>query len=163
MGISFLIGGEIATGRAQLDRAIALYDPIAHRALATRFGVDARVAILSYRSWALWLLGYPQAALADVDQAIAAARDAGQAATLIYALVNCSWPCAWTGNIVAAEGLLREAIALAAETGGSSWKGQGVAFLGSVLTREAVRRRRSTPLRPVSPIIALPEQPYGGR
>ena len=44
MGISFLIGGEIATGRAQLDRAVALYDPIAHRALTTRFGVDARVA-----------------------------------------------------------------------------------------------------------------------
>src|SRR5262249_9251429 len=33
MGTSSLIGGEIATGRAHLDRAIALYDPTAHRAL----------------------------------------------------------------------------------------------------------------------------------
>jgi len=129
-----LIGGEIAAGRAHLDRAMALYDPTADRALATRFGMDSSVAILGNRSWALWSLGYPEAALADVDRAVEAARDAGQAATMMYALVYCSWPCAWTGNDVAAEGLAREAIALAEEKAGSHWKGQGVAGLGCVLT-----------------------------
>jgi predicted ATPase len=89
---------------------------------------------LCYRSWALWLLGYPQTALADVDDAVAAARDAGQAATLMYALVHCSWPCAWTGNDVAAENLLREAVALADAAGATQWKAQGVALLGCVLT-----------------------------
>jgi predicted ATPase len=79
-------------------------------------------------------LGYPQAALADVDRAVETARDTGQAATLMYALVLCSWPCAWTGDDVAAIGLLREAIALAEETGGSHWEGLGVALLGCVLT-----------------------------
>jgi predicted ATPase/class 3 adenylate cyclase len=133
MGMSSLIGGEIATGRAHLDRAIALYDPTAHRTLAARFGMDARVSILCYRSWALWSLGYPEAALADVDRAVEAARDTGQAATLMHALVNCSWPCAWTGNDVAAEGLAREAIALAEETGASFWKGYGAALLGCLL------------------------------
>ena len=34
-------------GRAHFDRAIALYDPAEHRPLATRFGQDVRVAILS--------------------------------------------------------------------------------------------------------------------
>ena len=33
------------------------------------------VAILSYRSWALWVLGYPEAALADTDSAQGCARD----------------------------------------------------------------------------------------
>jgi class 3 adenylate cyclase/predicted ATPase len=134
MGLSSLAGGEIATGRAHLDGAIALYDPTADRTLATRFGADARVSILCYRSWALWLLGYPQAALADVDRAVEAARDTGQAATLMYALFHCSWPCAWTGSNVTAEGSLREAIALAEETGALQWKGLGVALLGCVLT-----------------------------
>jgi predicted ATPase/class 3 adenylate cyclase len=134
IGNSSLISGEIVAGRAHLDQAIALYDPTAHRALATRFAVDQRVAILCYRSWALWLLGYPQAALADVDQAVEEARDTGQVATLTYALVICSWPCAWTGNDVAPEGLLREVVALVDETGGSNWKGQGAALLGCVLT-----------------------------
>ena len=63
-----LIGGEIAIGRAHHDRALALYDPTAHRVLATRFAVDLRVAILCHRSLALWLLGYPEAALADADR-----------------------------------------------------------------------------------------------
>ena len=35
-----------------------------------RFGQDVRVAIWSYRSMALWMLGYPKAALADTEQAI---------------------------------------------------------------------------------------------
>jgi predicted ATPase len=134
MGMSSLVGGDIAAGRAHLDRAIALYDPTVHRALATWFNVDARASILCSRSWALWLLGYPQAALADVDQAVAAARDAGQTGTLMFALVQCSWACAWTGNDVAAERLLREAVALAEETGATSWKGPAVALLGCVLT-----------------------------
>jgi class 3 adenylate cyclase/predicted ATPase len=133
MGMSLVVGGEIATGRAYLDRAVALYDPITHRALATRFGVDARVTSLCSRSLALWLLGYPQAAFADVDRAVEEARDIGQAATLMLALVHCAWPCAWTGDNVAAEGLLREALALAEETGGLQWKGLGVALLGCVL------------------------------
>jgi predicted ATPase len=134
MGVSSLTGGEIATGRTHLDRAIALYDPTGDRVLAVRFGVDSRVSILSYRSWALWLLGYPESALADVDRAVEAARDTGQATALMYALAHCSWPCAWTGNIIAAEGSLREAIALAEETGGSPWKGFGAALLGCALT-----------------------------
>jgi predicted ATPase len=90
--------------------------------------------ILSYRSWTLWLLGYPEAALADVDRAIEAARDLGQTATLVFALVVCSWPCAWTGNDGAAVGLLCEAVALAEETGSSRWKGLGGALLGCVST-----------------------------
>ena len=50
MGISLMLTGDIAQGRAHLDQAIALYDPAEHRPLATRFGQDIRVAILSFRS-----------------------------------------------------------------------------------------------------------------
>ena len=35
MGVSLLCKGDIAQGRAHLDRAIALYDPTEHRPLAT--------------------------------------------------------------------------------------------------------------------------------
>ena len=88
MGISLLCTGDIAEGRAHFDQAIALYDPAEHRPLATRFGQDVRVAILSYRSLALWLLGYPEAALADADHALKDAREIGQAATLMFALCH---------------------------------------------------------------------------
>ncbi len=86
-----LFTGDIAEGRAHLDQAIALYDPAEHRPLATRFGQDVGVAILSYRSMALWLLGYPEAALADADDALKDAREIGQAATLMYALMMAAY------------------------------------------------------------------------
>ena len=81
MGISLLSAGEMTQARAHLDRAMAIYDPTKHRQLATRFGQDNRVSVLSYRSWALWFLGHPQAAVADSDRALKDAREIGQAAT----------------------------------------------------------------------------------
>ena len=55
------------------------------------------MSILSYRSLALWLLGYPEAALADADHALKNAREIGQAATLMFALIHASLThiCLW--------------------------------------------------------------------
>jgi len=78
---------DIAEGRGHFDQAIALYDPAEHRPLATRFGQDTAVMILVFRSWALWLLGYPEAALRDADDALRNARELGQAATLMHGLL----------------------------------------------------------------------------
>ena len=78
MGRSLLFTGDFAEGRAHYDQAIALYDPAAHRPLAMRFGQDIGVTILSYRSQALWMLGYPDVALADADHAVRDGREMGQ-------------------------------------------------------------------------------------
>ena len=95
--------GDIAEGRTHYDQAIALYDPAEHRPLATRFGQDVRVTILSFRSLALWLLGYPEAALADADDALKDAREIGQAASVdvCAALASLTHVCA--GNYAAAN------------------------------------------------------------
>ena len=85
MGTSLICTGEITEGRAYFDRALALYDPM-DRTLTTRFGVDTGVSIFTYRSLALWMLGYPQAALADTNHALKRARELGQAATLMFAV-----------------------------------------------------------------------------
>ena len=60
MGLSLLHAGDIAEGRAHLDRAIALYDPAEHRHLATRFGQDVGAASLSWRSMASWCSAIPR-------------------------------------------------------------------------------------------------------
>ena len=83
MGLSLAWTGDIVEGRAHYDQGIVLYDPAVHRPLATRFGQDAGVSILSHRAMALWLLGYPDAALADAKQALQEARDIGQSPTLM--------------------------------------------------------------------------------
>ena len=46
-GHSLHATGDLPEGRAHYDQGIALYDPAEHRPLATRFGQDARVSILS--------------------------------------------------------------------------------------------------------------------
>jgi predicted ATPase len=128
-----LVTGDIAGGRAHLDRALALYDPAAHRPLATRFGQDVRVVILSYRSIASWNIGYPEAALADSDQAIRDAREIGQAATLIYALTHASLAYIHCGNYATATAVVNELTALAEEKGALFWKALGMTFQGYVL------------------------------
>ena len=133
MGISLLWTGDIAPGRVHLDRAIALYDPVEHRPLATRFGQDAQVSILSQRSWALWLLGCPEAALADAEHALNDAGELGQAATLMLALSFTSFTEINCGDYAAANAQLDEDAALADEKGTLLWKALGMMQQGCVL------------------------------
>jgi class 3 adenylate cyclase/predicted ATPase len=133
MGISLLATGDIAASRTQFTRAIELYDPKEHRLLAARFSQDSRVAVLSYRSWALWYLGYPDAALEDAKHALEYAREIRQAATLMYALFHASLPQIHCGHYATADALLDELVALADEKGSLFWKAFGRLAQGSVL------------------------------
>ena len=63
MGVSLLHTGDIEEALGHIDQAMALYDPVEHRPLATRFGQDVRVALSFYQSLARWPLGYPEARL----------------------------------------------------------------------------------------------------
>ena len=133
MGASLVHTGDIAHGRVHYDQAFALYDPAEHRPLATRFGQDIGVMILSFRSWARWLLGYPDAALADTDNALKDARGTGQAATLMFALLNGSFTHILCGNYAAANAEADELAALADEKGALLWKAFGMSMQGCLL------------------------------
>jgi class 3 adenylate cyclase/predicted ATPase len=130
MGRSLLDTGDIAEGLAHCDRSLALYDPAEHRLLATRFGQDTRVATLSFRSLGLWLLGYPEAALADTNHAINDAREIGQAAALMFALAHALLPILLCGDYPAANARADELVALATEKGSSLWKACGMMMQG---------------------------------
>src|SRR5262249_46071906 len=137
-GVSLMSTGDIAQGRVHLDRAIALYNPAAAD-YARRFGIDIRVSALCYRAMALWMLGYPDAALTDADQALKVARESGHAAVLMYTLGNAPLTYVQCGNYAAASALVDELIALADEKGALFWKAAGMIFQGRlfVLTGKA--------------------------
>jgi predicted ATPase len=132
-GSSLLLTGDIVGGGAHYDQAIALYDPAAHRPLATRFGQDPRVAILCWRSLALWLLGYPNAALADADHALKDARAIAHAGTLMYALYITTFALICCGSYAAATTQLYELRALADQKSALIWKQGGMLHLGCLL------------------------------
>ncbi len=133
MGISLLLTGDIAEGRGHLDQAIALYEPAEHRSLATRFAQDTEVATLSYRSLALWLLGYPEASLRDADDALKNAREMGQAGTLMMALRHATIPYTLCGNYAVAAAHAQELVSLAEEKGPLFWKAEGMGTQGILL------------------------------
>jgi predicted ATPase len=128
-----MLTGDIAEGRSHYDQALALYDPAEHRSLAMRFAQDIRVAILSYRSQALWLLGYPEAALTDTKNALGDAREIGQAATLMYALHMATYTAIYCGDYAAAEKHSDELIALGHEKATPIWKALGIMHKGWIL------------------------------
>jgi predicted ATPase len=133
MGTSLVFTGDLAESRSHLDQAMVLYDPAEHRPLATRFGQDAGVAILAYRAMALWMLGYPEVALADTKRMLNDARVIGQAGTLMYALIHACRIylfCGYneTGNVV-----IDECIALAEEKNAVFWKAGAITLKGRFL------------------------------
>jgi class 3 adenylate cyclase/predicted ATPase len=145
VGSSSLHTGDFVDSRAHYDQALSLYDADEHRSWTTRFGQDILVSILSFRSITLWMLGYPEAALTDVDQVVKHAREMDHAASLIYALAVTSVPRLLIGNYSSVNAQTGEAIAIAEEIAEVFWKVMGATVQGYVLVltgeaSDAVRR-----------------------
>ena len=134
MGVACASAGKFLRARAHHDQALVLYDPTVHRALLTRFAAqDELVVDLSFRSLTMWMLGYPDAALADAERALQEAREIDHASTLMFAL----W---WTGLMKASGGcytvanaLGKELVALADQNSIPLYRVAGTLVQGSVL------------------------------
>ncbi|MGY4512361.1 AAA family ATPase [Bradyrhizobium sp. USDA 3650] len=135
MGISLAHSGELAAGRANLEEARRLYNPAEHRPLATRFGQDIGIGILFQRALPLWMLGYPEAALADCDRAMKDARDIGLVTTLMPALLYTSMIHIFCGNDEIANSQTNELVLLADGKDSALWKAFGVLLQGVAFAR----------------------------
>jgi predicted ATPase len=77
------------------------------------------------RSRVLWLLGYPDAALQDTDDAVKNARETGQAASLMIALGWTAVPLTLCRDYSRATALAQEQCALAEEKDATPWRVNG--------------------------------------
>jgi tetratricopeptide (TPR) repeat protein len=98
--------GSLEAARAQFDRAVAHFPSANPAALIALCGFDFRHPGLGNRGACLWLLGFPEAALSDCEQAVAGARDGRHAVTFLMTV-----PVAIT--VLARLARYDEAIALA--------------------------------------------------
>jgi predicted ATPase len=114
--------GDFVTARTQYDKGLELYDPDKHRALATQFGQDAAESLLSSRSWVMWLLGYPDAALGDADRALNVANKINHAATLMHALGHAQFLLFQRGDYEKTQKISEKLFNLADQKGSASWK-----------------------------------------
>jgi predicted ATPase len=131
-GHTLVLGGDFTQALSHYEKAIALYNPAEHRALATRFGQDIKTTILSYRSLALWSLGYAESGLRDAEDAVKVGRETGQAASLMFALFMISIFHICCRNYSVATELARELFTLAEEKGALLWKASGLIYQGCV-------------------------------
>ncbi len=69
-GCDLLWMGELSEALSKFDQMIAFYDPLKHGELHHFYGSDPGIACLTWSSWTLWLLGYPEKALRRCQQAI---------------------------------------------------------------------------------------------
>ena len=132
MGSALACTGNPAQAREHFDRALTMYDPALHRAFAMRFQTDIRAGILFFRSWTLWLLGYPEAALADVGQALTYAHELGYASTTMGALNNVILTLTLNGDYAGADEKATQLTALGHEKG-PFWETSGGLAHGCVL------------------------------
>jgi class 3 adenylate cyclase/predicted ATPase len=132
MGVSLFYTGDPAEGRGHLDKAIALYEPAKHRPLASRFGTDPRVVTTYVRSYCLWVLGYPEAALRDAHDAIKFARELRDIGGLMGALKH-AVAYILSGNYAEAAAHAQELVSLAEEKNALFWKAEGRGNQGILL------------------------------
>jgi DNA-binding SARP family transcriptional activator len=69
-GCNLLWLGELSEALSKFDKMIAFYDPLKHSEVHHFYGSDPGIACLTWSSWTLWLLGYPEKALRRCQQAI---------------------------------------------------------------------------------------------
>jgi class 3 adenylate cyclase/predicted ATPase len=147
MGNSSLFTGDLAEARAHYDGAVTLYAAREHRPLAMRFGQDVRVAVLSFRSWALWLLGYPDAALVDANQALRDAREIDHAATLMFALALTPQAHFLSADYATVSAANDKLLALAYDKNARYWKAVGTVLKGNLF---AVTGRSSDAIQEIT-------------
>ncbi len=87
LGMSLFSLGEPDPARAQLEQALALYDPRQHQSPAFFHGLESGLLGSSYLAWILWHLGYPEQALARSQAALALAQTLSHPSTLANALI----------------------------------------------------------------------------
>jgi predicted ATPase len=129
---ALLLTGDFAEAKAHLNQAIALYDPAEYRLLDAIWR-DHGVSSLCWRSFALWLLGYPEAARVDLDQAFKDAREIDHVASLLWVHVSACFLDIFCGSYITANAQIDDLIALADEKNAAYWRTLGMLHRGRLL------------------------------
>jgi predicted ATPase len=123
--------GEFVSAKAHLEHMIAFYDPKQHHSLAFVYADDPGVSSLTWTSWTLWSLGYPDQALKRSQEMMALARELDHPFNLAFALC-----VAWMTHMCffrefeAAQECVEPLIELSAKEGFVFFEASGIIYRG---------------------------------
>jgi tetratricopeptide (TPR) repeat protein len=109
VGVSREFLGDMVDASQVLDRGRELHQPSEHLAYTAMYGLDPGMIARAMSSRPMWVLGYPDRALARAHETLALARSQRQPMTLAFALLV-------TQGLHLNRGEIAEAIALGDET-----------------------------------------------
>jgi predicted ATPase len=130
LGAPLFYLGELVSARAHLEQGVALYHPQPGRGWVFRLGADPGVRSFAWAAWTLWLLGYPDRALATMAEALSTARQVAHAYTLAWVLHYTATLHGWCGEIDSAREQAEAEIRLSNEQGFVRWSAGGMTRRG---------------------------------
>ncbi len=136
LGASLLSLGELEPARAQLEQALALYDPGQQHSPAFFYGLEPGVLGLAFVAWDLWLLGYPEQALARSQAALALAQTLSQPPASADALFLAAELHLQRREAQSTRELAQALLALASEHDFPFWLAHGTMLSGWVLAEQ---------------------------
>ena len=121
LGVTWFWLGALPAARQHLEEGIARYTPDQRRAPVFRMGQDPGVACRAYAAMTLWLLGYPEQALARLHEALALAHELSHPYSL--ALARCWAACVsqFRRDVPAVHEQAEAAVTLSTEQGFPHW------------------------------------------
>jgi class 3 adenylate cyclase/predicted ATPase len=136
LGVTWFYLGVLPAARQHLEEGIARYTPDQRRALVFRMGHDPGVGCCANASRALWLLGYPEQALARVHEALTLAH----ALSHPYSLAFAQWFAAiiyqFRRDVLAVRKHAEAAVALATAQEFPQWAAYGTSLRGWALAMQ---------------------------
>jgi predicted ATPase len=136
LGITLFWLGELVAARAHFEQGLALDEAQQRSALDFFYGQDAGLVALAYLSCTLWFLGYPDQALCQSQEALAAARALAHPHSLALVLHFAAWVHRLRGEEAAMQACVAELTALAHQEGFAYWAAQATTWRGWTLTTQ---------------------------
>ena len=136
LGSTWLWLGALPAARQHLEEGIARYTPDQSRALVFRMGLDPGVACRGHAARILWLLGYPEQALARIHEALTLAQALAHPFSLAFARAMAAWVYQFCRNVPAVHEQAEAAVALSTAQGFPFWAAQGTSLRGWALAMQ---------------------------
>ena len=139
LGSTWLWLGALRAARQHLEEALTRYTPEQRRALVFRMGQDPGVSCRALAAQTLWLLGYPEQALARVHEALALAQALSHPFSLAYVRCYAAFVSQFRRDVSAVHEHAEAAVALATEQGFPQWAAIGTSVRGWALAMQGQR------------------------
>ena len=130
LGVTRLWLGALPAAHRHLEEGIAHYTPDQRQALVFHMGQDPGVGCRGNDAWALWLLGYPEQALARVHEALRLAHELAHPFSLAFAQSTAAFVSQFRRDVLAVHEHAEAAVALATTQAFPFWVAQGTSLRG---------------------------------